>query len=633
LRLCAKFIRAQRRKERKEEGWRRVPEPKVRTWLLLPKRIIMKNSFIVGSIAAILFPTSVSLFAQDWKPATVPLMTRWAKEVSPDKARPEYPRPQFVRKDWLNLNGIWEFAFDDADTGLSGGWSSGKSFPEKILVPWTFEAALSGIGKGQEIHERVWYRRTFEVPKDWQDQRLLLHFGAIDWQSTVWVNGKEMGVHRGGYTPFSYDITDALKADGPQEIVVAVFDPADPAKGAFQPKGKQLGSKGIWYTRTTGIWQTVWIEAVSASHIKSVNIDADLVGQKITLRAQLAGNEGLQLRAIVSLSGKEVAQAEIAASSGSSATLIIPVNSPQSWTPETPTLYDIVLTLHSGDRILDQVKSYAGFRIIRLQNRRLTLNGKPYFLRGVLDQGFWPDGIYTPPTDDAIKNDVLMTKAFGLNLARKHVKIEDPRWYYYCDKLGLLVAQDMPSSHNLNSDEAKQNFATEWSAAIETLRNHPSIIIWVPFNEDWGHPVEFQDAIVDLTRMIDPSRPIIDASGWTQRDKTDIWDIHDYGNDLKRHAHLNHRRVTWIGEYGGVALPVEGHTWVKGWGYQQVKTPDELLAKYKSLTDQINEAPGLSGFVYTQLTDVEQELNGLMTYDRIPKAPPEKFAAINQKRK
>jgi beta-galactosidase/beta-glucuronidase len=558
-------------------------------------------------------------------------MTHWAKEVSPDKARPEYPRPQFVRKDWLNLNGIWEFAFDDGDTGRSAGWSSGKALPDKILVPWTFEAALSGIGKGQEIHERVWYRRFFDVPKEWQAERVLLHFGAVDWLCTVWVNGHEIGTHRGGYTPFSYDITGALNPQGPTELVVAVFDPADPAKGAFQPKGKQLGSKGIWYTRTTGIWQTVWIEGVSASHIDSFNIDSDLAGQKITLRPQLAGNKDMQLRAIVSLAGKEVARTEIAAGSGSPATLIIPVKSAKPWTPETPTLYDIVLTLHNGDKILDEVKSYTAFRTIGLQNRRLTLNGKPYFLRGVLDQGFWPDGIYTPPTDDAIQNDVLMTKAFGLNLARKHVKIEDPRWYYYCDRLGLLVAQDMPSSHNLNSDEAKQNFATEWTAAMEAVRNHPSVIIWVPFNEDWGHPVEFQDAIVDLTRTIDRSRPIVDASGWTQRDKTDIWDIHDYGNDLKRHAHLNHRRVTWIGEYGGVALPVEGHTWVKGWGYQQVKTPDELLAKYKFLTDQINEAPGLSGFVYTQLTDVEQELNGLMTYDRIPKAPPEKFAAINKK--
>ncbi len=259
----------------------------------------------------------------------------------------------------------------------------------------------------------------------------------------------------------------------------------------------------------------------------------------------------------------------------------------------------------------------------------MTLNGKPYFLRGVLDQGFWPDGIYTPPTDVAIKSEVETTKAFGFNLARKHVKVEDPRWYYYCDKLGLLVAQDMPSSHNLQSAEAKSNFMHEWAEVIESVRNHPCIILWVPFNENWGDPKAFQDEVVERTRAFDSSRPIIDASGWTQRGKTDITDIHDYGNDLKKHANPNHKLTTWIGEYGGIALPIEGHTWVQGWGYQTAKTPDALVDKYKFLTDQINNGTGLSGFVYTQLTDVEQELNGVMTYDRIPKAPPAKFAAVN----
>jgi hypothetical protein len=269
---------------------------------------------------------------------------------------------------------------------------------------------------------------------------------------------------------------------------------------------------------------------------------------------------------------------------------------------------------------------------VSIRDHRVCLNGKPYFLRGVLDQGFWPDGIYTPPTDAAIKNEVVQTRALGFNLARKHVKVEDPRWYYYCDQLGLLVAQDMPSSHNLQSEQARLNFEAEWLEVIEAVRNHPCVVLWVPFNENWGDPKGFQDRIVDLTRAADPGRPVIDASGWTQRGKTDIWDIHDYGNDLRRHTTSDPWRCTWIGEYGGVALPVEGHTWVSGWGYQKVKTPDELVAKYKFLTDQINEAPGLSGYVYTQLTDVEQELNGLLTYDRVPKAPPERFAAINQRK-
>jgi beta-galactosidase/beta-glucuronidase len=558
-------------------------------------------------------------------------MTRWAKDVSPDKTRAEYPRPQFVRQDWKSLNGLWEFAFDDADKGRKERWSSGKALPDKILVPFTFEAALSGIGKGQEIHERVWYRRTFDVPAGWGGKQVLLHFGAVDWESTVWVNGQEMGRHRGGYAPFSYDITKALKTDGPQEVVVAVYDPADPKKGAYQPKGKQLGSHGIWYTRTTGLWQSVWLEPVASQHLGAVRVQPDLAGEKVTITSDLLFRGVFRLRAVVTLDGKEVARAESSGAAPGGARVDVSVKSPHPWSPEAPTLYDIALTLQVGDRVTDEVKTYTAFRSVGLENKRITLNGAPYFLRGVLDQGFWPDGVYTPPTDAAIKYDIEMTKAFGLNLARKHVKVEDPRWYYYCDKLGLLVAQDMPSSHNLESAEAKLNFEHEWREVIETLRHHPCIILWIPFNEDWGKPGEFQDHIVDVTRAADPDRPIIDASGWAQRSKTDITDIHDYKNDLKKHANPNPRRPTWIGEYGGVALPVEGHTWVKGWGYQTVKTPQELVEKYKFLTDQINEAPGLSGFVYTQLTDVEQELNGLMTYDRLPKATPERFAGINKR--
>jgi beta-galactosidase/beta-glucuronidase len=585
----------------------------------------------VSPLVLLLLILAVPVAAEEWRPAPAPLMTRWALDVTPEKVRGEYPRPQLVRSDWRNLNGLWEFAFDDANAGRAAGWQSGKRFAEKILVPFTFEAALSGLGKGNEIHERVWYRRTFDLPASWAGKRLLLHFGAVDWESTVWVNGHEIGSHRGGYAPFFFDITQALKPEGPQEIVMAVYDPADPKTGAYQPKGKQLGSHGIWYTRTTGIWQTVWIEPVAPTHIASARVEPDLTGQQVTLRLSVPGTGRIRLRARVLLAGTEIAQAEHTTDAGPAVVLQVPVKTPQPWTPESPILYDIALRLERGVQVLDEVKTYTAFRTVGLENKRITLNGKPYFLRGVLDQGFWPDGIYTPPTDEALLNDVLMTKAFGLNLARKHVKVEDPRWYYYCDKHGLLVAQDMPSSHNLQTPGARQNFVAEWQEIVAALRNHPSIILWIPFNEDWGKPGVFQDEVVELTRAADPTRPIIDASGWTQRDKTDITDIHDYKNDLKRHANPNPPRPTVIGEYGGVALPVLNHTWVKGWGYQVVKTPEELLEKYKFLTDQINGAPGLSGFVYTQLTDVEQELNGLMTYDRIPKAAPERFAAINRR--
>jgi len=571
--------------------------------------------------------------AAEWKPAPAPLMTRWARDVRPDRARPEYPRPNAVRREWMSLNGLWQFAFDDANRGRVDGWHTGRDLPQAILVPWTFESALSGIGRGREIHERVWYRRTFQVPRSWQGRSVILHFGAVDWEATVWVNGRELGTHRGGYAPFAFDATPALKPDGPQELVVAVYDPADPKQAGWQPKGKQLGSEGIWYTRTTGIWQTVWMEPLAASHIAGFALEPDLSRGRLTVRCGLNGSGDATLDIGVSRKGRLVASASISSENlngASSPLVVLGVPNPEPWSPENPALYDVVLTLRQGGRVTDEIRTYCGFRTVGVKDGRITLNGKPYFLRGVLDQGFWPDGVYTAPTDEALRREVEMTKAFGYNLGRKHVKVEDPRWYYHCDRLGLLVAQDMPSSHNLSLPEARRNFSQEWSEVLGTLRNHPCIVLWIPFNENWGDPKEFQDQIVDQTRAADPSRPIIDASGWTQRAKTDIVDIHEYGNDLKRHVIPNPPKPRWIGEYGGVALPVEGHTWVKGWGYQTVKTPGELLAKYRYLTDQINEAPGLSGFVYTQLTDVEQELNGVMTYDRVPKAPPALIAEINR---
>lgn len=556
------------------------------------------------------------------------MQTRWAQNVSPDNARLDYPRPNALRKEWQSLNGLWEFAFDDANQGRAKGWMTAHSLPERILVPWSFEAALSGIGKGNEIHEHVWYRRTFEIPPAWRGRRVLLHFGAVDWESTVWVNGMEMGTHRGGYTPFTYDITDALKPDGVQELVVAVYDPADPQQGAYQPKGKQLGSDGIWYTRTTGIWQSVWMEPVHPTHIADVSLEPNAALTEMKLHMDIAGAVPATLSVSLFRKGKTVYTTEVRVSE--SVTLSLPIANPELWSPENPALYDVMLTLKQNSSVVDEIQTYCAFRTVGIGNGRILLNGKPYFLKAVLDQGFWPDGIYTAPTDEAIRYDVEMARAFGFNAARKHVKVEDPRWYYWCDRLGLLVAQDMPSSHNLSTSGAKENFVQELREVMVVVGKHPSVAMWVLFNENWGDPKEFQDAIVDMARATDPSRPIIDASGWIQREKTDIIDIHDYGNELKKHAIPNPPRPKWIGEYGGVALPIEGHTWTKGWGYQSVKTSEELVEKHRFLTDQINDAQGLSGFCYTQLTDVEQELNGLMTYDRLPKVEPEWIAETNR---
>jgi Glycosyl hydrolases family 2, sugar binding domain/Glycosyl hydrolases family 2/Glycosyl hydrolases family 2, TIM barrel domain len=567
--------------------------------------------------------------AGEWRPAQVPLMTKYAADVRPESVRPEYPRPLLVRDTWQSLNGLWQFAFDDTGTGKAEGWTSGKEFPQTILVPFTFESALSGIGKGKEIHEHVWYRRTLSVPQTWRtnDQRVLLNFGACDWKTAVYVNGLLVGEHTGGYSPFSFDITDALKPDGPQELVVSVYDPADPAKGAYQPKGKQLGSEGIWYTRTTGIWQSVWMEPVHTGHVRSVRTEVNLAASTLTV---LLNSDAASLdKASVKLlyKGSLVGTAEGAFTEDGFVAIPIHVKNPALWSPETPALYDLEISCSHGGTVLDSFKSYAAFREVGIQNGRLTLNGKPYFYRGVLDQGYWPDGILTPPTDAAIKNDVEMVKHLGFNMARKHVKIEDPRWYYWCDHLGVAVWQDMPSSHNLSTPEARSNFTMEWKNAMETTRGYPCVLHWIPFNENWGDPKEFQDEIVQLTRTIDPHRPITDASGWTQRGLTDVIDAHDYGNNLIAQGVEHPVKPKVVGEFGGIALPVPNHTWSQGWGYQSVKDADGLVQKICYQTTQLFEAANLSGYVYTQLTDVEQELNGLLTYDRQPKADPSKVAA------
>lgn len=567
-----------------------------------------------------------------WKPAPAPLMTHWAKDVRPDRVRPEYPRPLAQRKEWLSLNGLWDFDFDNKDWGRKNGWGSRPPLTQRILVPFTYEAALSGIGKGREIHERVWYRRTFEVPSAWVSRRVLLNFNACDWETTVFVNGKQVGTHRGGYAPFSFDISPALSGQKQQEVVVAVYDPADPRREGYQPKGKQLGSEGIWYTRTTGIWQTVWLEPVDplAPEIKQVAATVDPDSRqgsvKIAFQSQAAGAE---YELIVSRRGRRLASARVKSDRQASRDRVeVPLEKCELWTPEHPVLYDLTLRTLQNSRVIDEIKSYCGFRSVGIKDGRLTLNGKPYFYRGVLDQGYWPDGILTPPTDAAIRADVEMTKRLGFNMARKHVKVEDPRWYYWCDRLGLAVWQDMPSSHNLSQPAAQSNFVREWGEAVEAAGSYPSVVHWIPFNENWGNPGEFQDRIVRLTRALDPTRPITDASGWTQRSLTDVIDAHDYSNNLIAQGVKNPVKPKVVGEYGGIALPVPGHTWSQGWGYQTVRNPDGLVRRIRYQTSQLFEAANLSGFVYTQLTDVEQELNGLLTYDRRVKADPKRIAAV-----
>lgn len=572
-----------------------------------------------------------------WKPAPAPLLTRFARDVRADHPRPEYPRPQFVRREWKNLNGLWEFAFQEGGEALPAVWPSDRPMPLRILVPFTFEAALSGIGKGSEVHERVWYRRRFDVPAPWRDRRVKLNFEGCDWETRVWVNGRPVGSHRGGYEPFSLDVTDALRGSGPQELVVGVYDPADPKAGAYQPKGKQLGSQGIWYTRTTGIWKTVWLEPVAreALNLGWVDTEVDPESRSGRVLLTLRGQSRLpaEVELVLARDGHEVDREQLRPQPEAGRTGLFRLPSRrleglELWSPESPALYDLTLRARVNGRVIDEVRSYCAFRRYDLRNGRLALNGKPYFLRGVLDQGYWPDGILTPPSDRAIRSDVELTKRLGFNMARKHVKVDDPRWYYWCDRLGLAVWQDMPSSHNLVGEEAEANFTREWQGVIAAVRSHPSVLHWIPFNENWGNPGAFQDRIVRLTRTLDPSRPITDASGWTQRSLTDVVDAHNYSNNLLREGVEHPVKPKVVGEYGGIALPVPGHTWTRGWGYQTVRSADDLIRRVRFQTTQLFEAPNLSGFVYTQLTDVEQELNGLLTYDRLPKADPSRLAAV-----
>jgi beta-galactosidase/beta-glucuronidase len=575
----------------------------------------------LAGFLALLVPAS----AEKWHPAKAPLTTRWAADVSPEKARPEYPRPQFARNQWRNLNGLWELGFDDQNNGEKADWTTGHSFPERILVPFTFESSLSGLGLGTEVHDRLWYRRHFTVPPKWRAGRLLLNFGACDWQTTVWVNGKRVGEHRGGYTPFTFEITRALVPGERQELVVSVYDP----QTGPQPKGKQLGSRGIWYTRTTGIWQTVWLEPVPVTYLKSLVLGPKPEERALLIDGRVAEpSQDTELKAVLSLGGHEVATGVGRVLADGSATVSLALVDVRQWSPEEPTLYDLKLEVIDGGHRVDEVTSYCGFRTVGVKRGRMTLNGQPVFLRGVLDQGFWPDGIYTAPTDEALRYDVEMAKALGFNLARKHVKVEDPRWYYWCDRLGLLVAQDMPSSHDLSTPEAREQFLREWSDAMTTVRNHPSVALWIPFNEDWGSPGAFQDRVVTRTRGLDPTRPIIDNSGGTQRALTDVMDVHDYSSRLAGHTSAASERPLWVGEFGGIGLPVRGHTWTEGWGYQAALGPRSLLSRYSGLVRQLYQAHGLSGFVYTQLADVEQELNGLLTYDRIPKADPATLSSL-----
>ncbi|MET7903321.1 PA14 domain-containing protein [Streptomyces sp. NPDC005355] len=538
--------------------------------------------------------------------STYQLTTPWADDVSADNAHPEYPRPQLTRDQWRNLNGTWQFAA--AEDGQSPPF--GQRLAERILVPYPVESKLSGL----ERHEdRMWYRRTFTVPADWkvgEGKRLRLNFDAVDWQAQVYVNGKRVADHRGGYDRFSADVSDALRPGRTQELIVGVYDPTDAPSGENPPMGKQrLDPSGIFYTASSGIWQTVWMEPVATDHVDTLKLTPDVPGQ--TLSAEVRGvRDGVPVTA-TAYDGK---RAVGTASGRTGAPLSVPVPSPHLWSPDDPHLYRLKVTVGR-----DRVESYFGMRSIAVKEvagkRRTVLNGKPVFSMATLDQGFWPDGLHTAPTDEALAYDLKMHKRMGFNAVRKHIKVEPDRWYYWADRLGLMVWQDMPAMNTVTpSEQARREYEHEMKRMIDQHVSSPSVVMWVTFNEGWGQ--YGGPKVPALAKGWDPTRLINGASGWNDTGNGDIADIHAYPGPGEPRPDAGRAGVT--GEYGGLGLAMPGHAWPVQHTYVGVDKKD-YTDEYLKLLDKVRQqvaCHGSSGAVYTQITDVEGELNGLLTYDR-----------------
>lgn len=560
-----------------------------------------------------------------WKPAGDKIKTKWAEQIDPQNVLPEYPRPQLERTDWVNLNGEWEYAIKPK------GEVEPNSFDGNILVPFAVESSLSGVQKEVGENNELWYKRSFTVPANWKNKDVVLNFGAVDWKADVFVNDILIGSHQGGFTPFSFNITPYLTGKSNQKLVVRVWDPSD---RGYQPRGKQTSNpEGIWYTPVTGIWQTVWLEPVATNHITSVksipNIDNGTMN--VTVGTSQPCNT-----AVVEVKLLDKGQVVASAKGIQGKELRLAVQNPTLWDTSNPYLYDMKVSLTNDGKVVDDVKSYTAFRKISSKRdangiMRMQLNNKNLFQYGPLDQGWWPDGLYTAPTDEALLYDIVKTKDWGFNMIRKHVKVEPARWYYHCDKEGMLVWQDMPSGdmgnqwapHTYNGGTDKErssasiaNYYQEWKEIMDLCVSHPSVVVWVPFNEAWG---QFDtEKVAEWTKNYDPSRLVNPASGGNHRACGDILDLHNYPGPSM--FLFDPQRVTVLGEYGGIGLPLENHLWwnKRNWGYVQFKNSNEVTAEYVKYANELKEMVdrGFSAAVYTQTTDVEGEVNGLMTYDR-----------------
>jgi beta-galactosidase/beta-glucuronidase len=585
--------------------------------------------------------------AQQWQPIKDRIVTPWAEKVNPKAPLPEYPRPLLVRdNNWQNLNGLWNYAITAKSQSEPSKWDG------SILVPYAVESALSGVGRTVGKDSLLWYKNSITIPSSMKNKEILLHFGAIDWQSEIFVNGKSAGKHEGGYDPFSINITPFLKKGGKQDITIRVWDPTNDGP---QPIGKQMiKPDGIWYTPVTGIWQTVWLEAVPKTYIASTKQTPDLDQHTLTIAANVENaQDGDKVKVEVLDGSSVVAQKEF----GAKETAAISLTNEKLWDPSNPFLYNLKVTLLRNNKPVDAIRSYFAMRKISMAPdangiQRMMLNNKFLFQYGPLDQGWWPDGLYTAPTYEAMIYDIDQLKKMGFNMIRKHIKVEPATYYAYCDKVGMLLWQDMPSGdlgngwenrpgvldHGSDKDrtpESEGYYRKEWNVIMDALHNYPSIVVWIPFNEAWG---QFKTVeITEWTMKKDPSRLVNSASGGNYYLTGHIIDLHNYPHPAMPSPEVfGKQRILVLGEFGGLGLPLEGHTWQanKNWGYQSFKTSEDMFKRYATFTDRIAQLIplGLSAAVYTQTTDVEGEINGFMTYDRkVEKMPVDKLHDANTK--
>jgi beta-galactosidase/beta-glucuronidase len=592
------------------------------------------------TIFTLLFTVLITLnISAQWKPAGDKLKTKWASEIDVNNVLPEYPRPIMERTEWQNLNGLWNYAI------LPVGQQP-SSYDGEILVPFAVESSLSGVQKRVGEDKELWYQREFTVPSKWRNNKILLHFGAVDWRADVWVNDVKVGRHQGGYTPFSFDITAAL-VNGTNTIKVKVWDPTD---RGFQPRGKQVNRpEGIWYTPVTGIWQTVWLEPVPETYIKDLKVTPNIDNNTLLVdaitniytsanRVEVTVKDGNSIVA----KGKSINKQPVE--------IAMPQNV-KLWTPDNPHLYDLEVVVYDGNKQLDKVNSYAAMRKYSTKRDdkgivRLQLNNKDLFQFGPLDQGWWPDALYTAPTDEALEYDIIKTKDLGFNMIRKHVKVEPARWYTHCDRHGIIVWQDMPNGdrspewqmHNyftgnerVRSAESEANYRQEWKEIIDYLYSYPSVGVWVPFNEAWG---QFKTKeITEWTKSYDPTRLVNPASGGNHYTTGDILDLHNYPNP--RMYLYDAQRATVLGEYGGIGWANKEHLWEpdRNWGYVQFNSSKEVTDEYVKYAEELKQLirQGFSAAVYTQTTDVEVEVNGLLTYDRkLVKVDEARVRKVNQ---